>query len=382
MSDEEARPSAGGSDVFLHRAARCSAPFQAFEALANLCVPPDPRYDEPPDPEIEEMLRDADELKEKLHVLFSTDMRREVIAFIRDLNENREAYRKTLLLWFDLVEGLAFEVELAYGDNTGPVKLKRVRAAVFYLMSKFSGGLVVPGVPHYLNRLFLHIAVRGTVEYIITLVNAEKIDQRTAAAGAVYNHGLWNRDLPRARAEMRAVGRRSLLRRAQDTAGRLDEGMKVRAARWWEPVRERFVNWLLDKLLAPPAVSEDFKRKVDALVADMTAGHPNVPPIDRAVHRFFKVVRWIGQHGKEIRAAIDVFSIAINWTARVGEMSRERRIEVVTEALIRYFDDLGMRGPFFRFVLRLVVDINLDAIHFLYVKRRVIRPADDFAAQP
>ena len=378
MSDEEARltAAAGGGDVFLRNAARCRPAFQALDMVANLCLPPDPRYDAPPDPEIEELLGEIDELKEKLHVLFSSDMRREVIAFIRHLNDNRESYRKTLLLWFDLVEGLAFEVELAYGDNTGPVKLRQVRAAVFYLMSKFSAGLEVPGVPRYLNRLFLHLAVRGTVEYIITLVNSEKIEQRTAAAGAVYNHGLWNRDLPRARAEITAVGKRSPLRRAQDAAGRLDERVKVTVVKWWEPVGERVVNWLLDKLLAPPAVPPDFKLKVDALVADMTAGHPNVPPIDRAVHRVFEVVRWVGRHGKEVRAAIDVFSIAINWTARMSEMSRERRIEVVTEALVRYFDDLGMSGPFFRFVLRLVVDLNLDAIHFLYVKRRVIPPAE------
>lgn len=379
VADEEERLLAGGGggdELFLRNAARCRPAFQALDTLANLCVPPDPRYDEPPDPEMEEVLRDIDELKESLRVIFNSDVRNQIIDFIRHLNRNRDAYRRSLLLWLDLIESLAFEVELAYGDNTGPVKLRRVRASVFYLVSRVSGGLRIPGVPGYLNRLILHFVVRGTVEYIVTLVNADEMEHRTAAAGAVFDHGLWIRDLPRARGEKMSRGRMSVFRRAQERVGRLDERARVTVVKWWEPAANRIVNWIIDKLLAPPPVPPDFKLKVDAMIDDIKNTHQDVPPVEAVASWFLDFVRWAGQHGTQIRAAIDVFSIAINWTAQMSEMSRERRIKIVTEALIRYFAELGMSGPFFRFVLRLVVDINLDAIHFLYVKRRVIEPAE------
>jgi hypothetical protein len=366
-------------DSHLRDLTTCPSPLRVMELVTAFCLSPSVDGEEETDPRVRELLRDAEELKEKLAIVFSAEMRREVIAFIKHLNANREVYRKSLLLWLDMIEEICFMVEQDLGDNTGPVKLRRVRGAAFYLVSKFTQGLEVPGVPSYLNRFFLQLVVRGTVEFIITLVNAGEHEPRPPLPGVSYSRGLWDAAL-KSESEQEASEAQqksgSLLSRAQDGVERWHQNLIVFLLKWWEPFINRLLNWMLDKLLAPPSVPEEFKHTVDALISDMRRSQPDMPPPMLMADWFVEVFGWIGRHGKELRAAIDALSIAIHWTAQLSDLTREERIQLIEEALIIYFDEeLGLRGPFFRVMLRLLIDINLDAIEFLYEKRGVLPPA-------
>ena len=130
---------------------------------------------------------------------------------------------------------------------------------------------------------------------------------------------------------------------------------------------DRFVNWLLDKLLAPPWVSPVFKQRVDAIVAN-SGGEP---VIDELGSSFFAVIAWAGEHHNEMRAAIDALAVAVHWTADISDLTRDERIDLIAEALILYFADIGLGGPLFREMVRCLVDIGLDAVLYLYQKRDV-----------
>ena len=359
----------------------CTAPWRMLELASGFCLAPllDPDIDAA-DPESAELVRDIKQLKRNLDIMFSDDVRRQLRSFIKQLDENRDLYRRSLLLWLDLTEEIAFQVELDLGDNTGPVKLKRVEGGIFYLLSKLSVGLQVPRVPRFMNRFVLQMVIRGTVEYIITLVNIDKFASRTRVAADIDSMGLWNRPLKKQRHlqmdELKARRKRNVVSRAaftvRERSGKLAVSVEKQQTLWWE----RLANFLLDLIFAPPKVPQAFKTKIDLIIEQMNREAPsNMPPIAMMGRWFFDIFLWIGQHGKEIRAAIDAFSIAVHQTQKMSEMTRERRITVIEDALILYFDELGLSGPYFRFVLRLFVDINLDAMVFLYKKRGIIEPA-------
>ena len=354
----------------------CAAPWQVMQLATAFCLAPvlDPTGET--SPEAKRLNEDVERLKRDLEILFSDDMRKEVLQFLKYLDENRDLYRRTFLLWIDLTEEVALQVEEEMGDNTGPVKLRRVRGALFYLFSRLTESMDIPSIPRYINRLVLQAAIRGTVEFIITLVNVDKVEQRSMLPAEVHRLGLWHKELERTR--LRRAGelktaRRSVVKKAARATSNWRRRLVVGLLKLWEPLIERCTNWILDVLLAPPRVPRGFKVKIDALIAELNANAPKgMPPPEMLGRAFLDVMVWIGRHGKEMRAAIDAFSIAIHWSYEIGEMSREERITLIEDALILYFEDIGLRGPYFRFVLRLVVDIGLDAIVFLYQKRGVL----------
>jgi hypothetical protein len=351
-----------------------------MELATAFCLSPMLDTEHEPDPEAEELLHDIEKLKRQLDIMFSEDNRQQIVRFIRKIDENRDLYRRTVLLWLDLTEELAYQVELDLGDNTGPVKLKRVEGGVFYLLSKFSEGLTVPRVPRFLNRLVLSLVIRGTVEFIVTLVNIDKHVQRTRVAADMGELGLWNTRLKIERRieanERKAISKKNVLRRTSHAVREKTTQVLVAVEKQRTTLGERIVNFFLDFLLKPPNVPKAFQEKIDAIVNRMNQQGPtDMPPVRMMGRWFFDIILWIGQHGKELRAAIDVFSIAVHQTTKMSEMTRERRIQVIEDALILYFDELGLNGPYFRFVLRLLVDVNLDAMVFLYKKRGVIDQA-------
>ncbi len=365
----------------------CAAPLQMMQIAAAFCLSPMLDRDEEPEPESAELLADIKQIKRDLKILFSDDMRRQLISFIRQIDENRDLYRRTLLLWLDLTEEIALQVELDLGDGTGPVKLKRVRGGMFYLLTKFSQGLEAPGVPRFFNRLVISMAIRGTVEFIITLVNIDQHEQTRLPAVDLRRSdelGLWNQPLKARRKskaqELEQISKSRVKRVTYHVRDRTRR-VSVSVEKHRERLSDRIMNCLLDFLYAPPKVPAAFRMKIDRIVEQMNQEAPaGMPPITMLGRWFFDVIIWIGRHGKEVRAAIDVFSIAVHRTQLMSEMSRERRLRIIEDALISYFDELGLSGPYFQFVLRLVVDINLDGLVFLYKKRGVIDEAPAMTA--
>jgi hypothetical protein len=352
----------------------CVAPWRAMELVTAFCLAPALDRGET-DPLAEDIYLEAQRLLKDLDVVFAAENRRAIILWMRRINAHRDEYRKSLLLWLDVIEEVAFEVEKDLGDKTGPVKLRRVKGAVFYLLQQMTKGLEVPGIPRYLNRFGLHFAIRGTVEFIVTLDNPEKYQQGPGPVSAP-ERKLWG-SAPRV---MRAFDQKEAAQGGFfDRLDLRDSRLVVATLKWWEPKADRLTNWILDKLLAPPLVSPRFKRKVDELILQLERNIDpesisDKSPIEQMFSVFFEVIRWIGRHGNEVRAAIDALSISFHLTAELTDMDRNRRIEVVKEALILYFEERGLTGPYFRFMLRIVVDIGLDALQFLYQKQQE-RPA-------
>src|SRR5690349_12830120 len=94
----------------------CAAPWQVMQLATAFCVAPivDPTFE--PSPEAERLDEDVEKLKRDLDILFSDDMRRQVLQFVKYLDQNRDLYRRTFLLWVDLTEEVALQVEEELGD--------------------------------------------------------------------------------------------------------------------------------------------------------------------------------------------------------------------------------------------------------------------------
>lgn len=349
----------------------CVAPWRAMELVSAFCLAPMIDQGEP-DPLAVEIHEDVQKLLGELDVIFTPQNRQNFLLWMKRIDAHRDEYRRTLLLWLDVIEEVAFEIEIDLRENTGPVKLRRVKGAVFYLLEQLTKGLQTPGVPRYLSRFGLHIAIRGTVEFLVTLDNPQKYQQSVDPIAAKERR-LWERG--------REARPRSAFREPEETIierlrNRLhDSRVFVALLKWWEPIFGKFTDWVLDKFLAPPAVSLRFKRKIDQLVVKLNETIPQDyvsegAPIQGLFSFMFEGVRWIGKHGKEVRAAIDALSLAFHLTVEMSQLDRDQRIEVVKQALILYFRDRGLSGPYFEFMLRIVVDIGLDALSFLYEKQR------------
>jgi hypothetical protein len=345
-----------------------------MELATAFCLAPALDRDET-DPVATDIYQEAQTLLKDLDIIFTAENRKAILLWIKRIDAHRDEYRQDLLLWLDLIEEVAYEVEQDLGNKTGPVKLRRVKGAVFYLLEQMTKGLEVPGVPGYLNRFGLHLAIRGTVEFIVTLDNPEKYNEGVEPVPPKVRK-LWGTG-PRVPKKLAGRDRSAgFFERLQDRIH--DSRVFVAFLKWWEPKVERFSNWLLDKLLAPPVVSPRFKKRVDELLLQLDknidGSDSHGSPIEDMFSSLFEVVRWIGKHGTEMRAAIDAFSIAFHLTAEMTDMERNRRVEVVKEALILYFEDRGVTGPYFQFILRIFVDLGLDALSFLYQKQQE-RPA-------
>ena len=320
------------------------------------------------DPIADDLYLEAQALLKDLDVFFTPENRLAITRWIKRINANRDEYRKSLLLWLDVVEEVAFEVEKELGNGTGPVKLRQVRGALFYLLQQMTKGMEVPGVPRYLNRFGLHFAIRGAVEFIVTLDNPGKYEKGVTSPEDKQRK-LWG-TAPVEPGQQEIQGTFFERLRARVRTSRV----VVACLKWWEPKADRFTNWIMDKLLAPPLVTPAFKRKVDELILQLEKNIDQDSPsqtsqIERMFSGVFEMIRWVGSHGTEVRAAIDALSRIFHLTADMTAIDRNRRIEVLKEALILYFEDRGMTGPYFRVMVRIVVDLALDALKFLYKKQ-------------
>jgi len=230
------------------------------------------------------------------------------------------------------------------GDGTGPLKLREVRGATFYLLYRSSHGLTIPGLPRFITPLVIQVAIRGAVEFVIALVNSSDPDR-----------SLWRSAVGVAAMRQTRKPRRPILTFYE---------LLNRAGEW-------FVNLVIAWAFRPPTMSLSVRRKVEAIARGWDAhADSDRPPIQQIGEHIVAVLQWFGTHGHEMRAAVDALSIAIHWTADLSAASEAERRQVIEGALILYFEDRGVGGPYFRFMLRVVLDIALDAVIHLYRKRR------------
>lgn len=319
------------------------------ELAVAICLTPcanEPPADPATREEAEELLLLAREIKEKLDVFLTDEVRADAVQLIEHLSQNRERYRVSLLRFVDLMEDITYSVEDRYGDGAGPLKQREARAAMYYVLRGFFGPDGLPSVPPWMRPLLLEVVVRVTVEFLVTLDNPP--DESIA---------LWN----------------DLRSRRSPPKVRLLE-TRVRLARYRESFGERFVGMLVRIFMPKPFLTGRLRASVDAILNDWTERNrlTGTIPIQRLLQPFVQTALWAGRHGKEVRAAIDAVSMTVYATARFTRLNRDQQLEVVKEAVVLMFEDLGYQTPMFRTIVRFMVDMMAEATDHLFRKRGVI----------
>jgi hypothetical protein len=298
------------------------------------------------DSEARELLRVAQEIKGKLDEFLTDDVRADVVQFITSLEQNRGRYRQSFLRWVDLLEDIAFYSEEKWGEHAGVKKNREVRAAIYHVVRGFFGKEGLPSVRPWMRPIVIEIAVRATVEFLVTL------DKPRDDPGQ--ERELWRECAPEGQVRFK--------------------GARVKAAEAGQTFMEGIVAWVVRILLPPPILSGKLKRDVDAILADWAKrnAETQTEPVERALGVFGRTAMWIGQHGDQVRAAIDLISLTIYETARLSRLDREQRLEVVKNAVVLMFQDFGYRGPIFGTMVRFMVDLSGDAIEHLFEKRELL----------
>ncbi|MGH7485727.1 MAG: hypothetical protein ACRD3J_27565, partial [Thermoanaerobaculia bacterium] len=112
-------------------------------------------------------------IKKDLDEFLTDDVRNDLEELLQHIDRNRDRYRDAVLLWIDLLEDVAALMEGRYGDKTGPLKNRKVRAAMYYLLKGFIGNQPLPNVPPFLRPIVMEIAIRWTIEFLVTLDNRQ-----------------------------------------------------------------------------------------------------------------------------------------------------------------------------------------------------------------
>jgi hypothetical protein len=296
------------------------------------------------DTEARELLRFAQDVKVDLDRFLTDDVRADVVQFITYLEKNRARYRQSLLRWVDLLEDIAFYSEEKWGEHAGVKKNREVRAAMYHVIRGFFGTEGLPTVKPWMRPIVIEIAVRATVEFLVTLDKP--------------------RDNP--------LGDRELWRACSPEGKVRFKRTRVRAAEAGQTFLEGIVGWVVRWLMPPPILSGQLKRDVDTILADWAKrnAETQTEPVERVLGVFGRTAMWAGQHGDQVRAAIDLISLTVHETAELSRLDREQRLEVVKNAVILMFQDLGYRGPVFGTVVRFMVDFTADATEHLFDKRK------------
>jgi hypothetical protein len=322
---------------------------RAFDAV---CFPQRPDPYDPRERQADELIEDFWKLSRDLDAALTPEVRHDLTTLVQHLSDNREMYAASLTAWVDLIEEVCLIVEVEYGDRTGALKLRRVRGVAFQLARRFIGDAPLPDIPDFVRPFVIDLLTRSTVTFIIDLVNVPDPDRQ-----------LWrNVDTKPARPSGVTAPMRS--RQVVQLGAR----MVVRQ----QSLIEAFISWLL----RPPSLPAALQAKVDAILArwDADTAATSQPPVQRIVRAAFEFLNWIGHHGPEIRAGVDALSIVIHWSFEFTELSREGRVDLIKRALARYFAELGIGGTLFDSLMRLAIDLVVDATIDIFIKRRVVGP--------
>jgi hypothetical protein len=330
----------------------------AFER--ELCVVTDlaravclaPFLDEPADSHTKDEARKqpvAQKIKRDLDSALTDDVRADLVQLIQHFEDNRMTYRDAVVRWVDLLDDIAFYVEDKYGDGRGRLKQREVRAALYYIFKGFPGHTGLPTLPPWSRPIFLEIAVRATIDYLVTL--DKPMSNRPE---------LWGDASPVGSAPQ------SAWTRATATMGN-----------WRQTASERIVAALIAFFLPPPTLSGRRQKDVDAILDEWAERNrlTGTQPFERAAAPVAASALWISTHGVQFRAAIDTVALAVYETAHLSRLHRHEQLEVVKEAVVMIFQDLGFTGPTCDTVVRFMVDLTGDATLHLFSKRGLVPPA-------
>ena len=290
------------------------------------------------------ILRITDDLNDFL----TDDVRHDIIELLDYIDRNRGRYRQAVLLWIDLLEEIAAMVESEYGSGTGPLKNQKVRAAMYYLIKGFIGDQPLPHVPSFLRPIALELAIRASIEFLVSLDNPYTRDDQMRPC-------LWE-SVPK-------------------PAERPVWKMTVRRAEVMNRFWERLAAGLIRIFLPPPVLRGRLRVKVDLILAQWQERNraTGTTPVQRTVRPVMEAALWVGQHAQQIRALVDLVSVAVTEAARLTNLSKEDRIAVVKGAVVEIIQrDFGFTGPIWNVVVRMGVDFMAEAIENLFRKRGLL----------
>jgi hypothetical protein len=315
--------------------------------LDAICQPRRSDPDDPREVEADQLIEDFWKLARDLDTALTAEVRRDLAAWIEHLSDNRDEYAISINAWVDLIEDVCLTVEVEYGNQTGPLKMRRVRSVAFQLAQRFMGDAPLPDIPDFVRPVVIDLVTRATVTFIIDLVNVPDPDR-----------SLWRNTLP-----VTAGG--TTLTRSRPVA-KLGAKVVVR--------QQSFLEWLIGWLLRPPPLPARLQRKVDAILAqwDAETAKTGMPPVQRVIQSAFELLAWVGHHRPQIKAATDALSIVVHWSFEFTELTREGRVDLIKRALVRYFSESGIEGTLFDSLLSVAVDLIVDATIDVFVKRRAV----------
>jgi hypothetical protein len=290
------------------------------------------------------ILRITDDLNDFL----TDDVRHDLIEMLDYIDRNRGRYREAVLLWIDLLEDVAATVESHYGSGTGPLKNRKVRAAMYYLIKGFIGDQPLPDVPSFLRPIALEIAIRASIEFLVSLDNPYTKDDEMRPR-------LWESV---AKPPVQPVW-----------------NMTVRMTDVMDHFCERLTAVFVRIFLPPPRLTGSLRHKVDLILAQWQERNrtTGTTPVQRTVRPVIDAALWVGQHAQQIRALVDLVSVAVTEAARLTHLSREDRFEVVKGAVVEIIQrDFGFTGPVWNVIVRLGVDLMAEAIERLFRKRGLL----------
>ena len=324
----------------------CEVPHLIAELTTVICLAP---FVDQPDSVTSRQGRDlADAIRRirgDLEEFLTPDVRDDIETLLDHIEKNRGRYRDAVLLWIDLLEEIAALMERELGDGTGPLKNRRVRAAVYHLMKGFIGDQPLPNVPAFLRPIVLEVAIRVTIEFLVSLDHPEDGPE------------LWERlETP--------SGEKGMILRTQ-----------VQTARWVDDWKERIGAWIVRLFFPPPKLRGNLRVKVELILAGWEERNrqSGTSPAQRTVRPIIDSALWIGRHGDQVRALVDLVSVAVREASNLSHLSRSERIDVIKEAVVILIEeDLGFSGPVWGTIMRLMVDLLADAIDDLFRKRGLI----------
>jgi hypothetical protein len=317
----------------------CPRPDRVVQLAAAICLAPGKRPSEEATKGGEELRREIWRLRRELDELLTPAVLTALKNALSAFKLKRDEYRKSAQLWLDLIEDLSLSAEQEWGSQTGPIKRKQVESAAYQILLSVLEGQDIPGVPSFLEPLWIRLFARGTVEFVVSLVNHDDRDLE-----------LWrNEAFPPGPAFLPRQGRRARCWLETLAAGLV----------------ERFVAWYFEPSRLPPVL----QRRVDEVVKDL---HKGGDPLKQLVTAAFRIARFIGRHKTEMQHAVQAIATALKLAADFVEATREQRLEWVREAILLTLADQGFSGALLQSFLRGLLDVILEPVLGLYQRRGMI----------
>lgn len=270
-------------------------------------------------PQVTEMRAEVLKMVALLREAMSGGVAEKLAALRRDVNDNRAAIQKGLIVWVHLVEALVQEAERTGKD--GPRKKRQVKAALFRILTDPKAQL--PGIPAYLYPLVMDIAVEWMIEAVVQVENG---------------YGLWDA-------------------RSKDDESRL----MANFVGWLKQVLERPWEWAARVVLNTyfmikyrQPLQPELRKAVEnvetyGIMADKRS----------LIHSLVEFLRFVGMHGEQVIAGIKLIFDAVYQAESFLELDGPGKKQYAHDLIIATLEELGF--PVGSGLFGMIADVFINA---------------------